>query len=176
MTLPNFLSALRLVLVVPMMYFLLTKNFHYALVIAVIAGLTDLLDGSLARAFQWQTKLGSFLDPMADKIFIFGCYLSLMIIAAIPMWLFAFVIARDIIIGAGVLYLTFHKKIKGDIAPTMLSKITVALLVTVAVLSIIDLSYNLEMNLWPFFVMTAILTAISLLQNILIGMRFLRSA
>ena len=99
--LPNIISVVRILLVAPTMYFLWQQQFHLALILFLIAGISDGLDGFLARRFGWQTRLGTYLDPIGDKLLLIGCYLLLGMLKIVPLWLVLLVIGRDILIVVG---------------------------------------------------------------------------
>jgi len=87
--LPNLISLLRIVLVAPLILAILHERYEVALVIAAVAGVSDGVDGFLARRFRWQSKLGSILDPAADKLMLVGCMLALGWLHEAPRWLVA---------------------------------------------------------------------------------------
>ncbi|MFY8134104.1 MAG: CDP-alcohol phosphatidyltransferase family protein, partial [Aquimonas sp.] len=99
--LPNALTILRLLLVPPLAVLLLRGEYESALWVAAIAGLTDALDGALARMFRWQSWLGGVLDPLADKLLVVTGYACLWWQNVIPDWLAALVALRDLVIVAG---------------------------------------------------------------------------
>ncbi len=103
---PNLISTARIALVYPIILLLLHREFSWALSLMVVAGLTDALDGWLARHYHWQSKLGSWLDPAADKLLLVTGYVALASLNLLPVWLAVAVIVRDIIIliGAGAYY------------------------------------------------------------------------
>lgn len=120
--LPNLISALRLVLIVPVVMFLLQREFGIALAVFVAAGLSDALDGYLARRYGWFSPLGGVLDPLADKAMMVSSYLALAWLGLIPGWLVAAVIARDVIIVLGsVAYNRWVEKFQA--APSLVSKL-----------------------------------------------------
>lgn len=101
--LPNAISALRIVLVAPLLATLALGRYEAALATAAVAGVSDGVDGYLARRFHWQSRLGSILDPVADKLMLVGSLLMLAWLAAVPVWLVVLVVARDAVIALGVL-------------------------------------------------------------------------
>ncbi|WP_455200377.1 CDP-alcohol phosphatidyltransferase family protein [Kaarinaea lacus] len=118
---PNIISLLRIALVIPVVYLLLERQFSYALVLFFIAGISDGLDGYLAKRNQWITRLGSILDPLADKLLLVFSYLALGWLGEIPMWLVIGVMARDVIIVVGAI--SYHELIgEYDMMPTWMSK------------------------------------------------------
>lgn len=107
---PNIISILRILLVIPTIWMLLTHRFDIALLLFFIAGVSDGLDGFLAKRYHWQSRLGALLDPMADKILLVSCYVVLGWLGSIPVWLVAAVILRDLVIVVGAL--VYHYKIE----------------------------------------------------------------
>lgn len=92
---PNLLSLLRIALVPVFLWFLLDEFFLAAIVVLAVAGLTDFLDGYLARKLNQTTKLGKMLDPVADRLYIFATLLALSVTGYVPWWLAGLVILRD---------------------------------------------------------------------------------
>lgn len=118
---PNVISIIRIALVIPITYLLYKNEYSYALVLFFIAGLSDGLDGYLAKRNNWRTRLGSILDPVADKILLVSSYVILGWLHEIPAWLVIGIIARDIIIVAGgVAYHIFIGEF--DMEPSWISK------------------------------------------------------
>jgi cardiolipin synthase (CMP-forming) len=118
---PNILSVGRILAVPPLVFLLLSGHYGWALVVAIFAGISDLLDGWLARRYGWQSRFGSLADPAADKIMMVSSYLTLAWLGHLPWWLFALVILRDlvIVIGGWVYHLRFARL---EAQPTQLSK------------------------------------------------------
>jgi cardiolipin synthase len=96
--LPNLLTAGRLALVPVIAVQVLRGNFRLALVLTFLAGLTDVVDGFLARHFGWGSRLGAWLDPLADKALLVTLFLTLGWVGAFPWWLVVLVFARDAVI------------------------------------------------------------------------------
>lgn len=120
--LPNLISALRIVLVVPVVILLVQRQFGPALVLFALAGLSDAVDGYLARRFGWFSPVGGWLDPLADKAMVVSSYLTLAALGLIPGWLVAAVIARDLIIVLGSL--AYNRWVeKFEAAPSLVSKL-----------------------------------------------------
>jgi cardiolipin synthase len=97
LNIPNFLSFLRIALVPVFLWFLLEEMFVSAITVLAIAGLTDFLDGYLARKLNQTTKLGKMLDPVADRLYIFATLLALSATGYVPWWLAGLVILRDVL-------------------------------------------------------------------------------
>ena len=100
---PNIISGLRLIAVIPVVWLLLSQEFGWALVLFGIAGVSDGVDGYLAKRFGWQTPLGGMLDPLADKILLVSCFLVLGSMGLIPVWLVLAAVFRDLVIVGGAL-------------------------------------------------------------------------
>lgn len=95
LNIPNLLSLLRIALVPVFLWLLLTEMFLLAIAVLALAGLTDFLDGFLARKLNQTTKLGKMLDPVADRLYIFATLLALSATGYVPWWLAGLVILRD---------------------------------------------------------------------------------
>lgn len=176
MNLPNFISALRIVLVPIIIILLLDKSFNKALVVFVIAGLSDGVDGFLARWLKQKTRLGAYLDPIADKLLLSSTYITLATLRFIPNWLAVAVVSRDVVIVLGVATL-FITGSKLNIRPSIISKVTtLAQICTMIVI----LSRDCLTSLWQFahfFVwLTTVLTVISGLHYIYLGIRVVSHA
>ncbi|WP_376696999.1 CDP-alcohol phosphatidyltransferase family protein [Wenzhouxiangella sp. EGI_FJ10305] len=118
---PNLLTVARMVVVPPMVWLLLVGQFQWALALAVFAGVSDLLDGWLARRFAWQSRWGGIFDPLADKFLMMAGYLTLGWLAELPWWLIALVILRDlVIVVGGYVYYTRFERFSAE--PTQLSR------------------------------------------------------
>ena len=101
--LPNAICIARIILTVPIVLFLVNGDFQSALLLIVIAGLSDGLDGLLAKTFNWKSRIGGLLDPTADKLLFVSVFGALTWNGLVPMWLFAVVIGRDIVIVTGAI-------------------------------------------------------------------------
>jgi cardiolipin synthase len=128
---PNVLTILRILLVPLFVFMLVYGHSGWALGVFVTAGLTDALDGAIARMWDQQSTLGRYLDPLADKVLLTSAFIALAVMAWIPFWVLLIVVSRDIILllGTVVMHLTQGEY---DITPTLLGKATTFLqLVTV---------------------------------------------
>lgn len=128
-SLPNLLSILRIILTVPVVLSLLNHEFSWAVVLFFIAGVTDGLDGWIAKRYSCQTRLGSILDPVADKLLLVSSFITLYIIGLLPLWLLALIFFRDLVIVSGTV-----GSFMGDgepenvlLSPSKLSKINTVL-------------------------------------------------
>lgn len=130
---PNILTVIRLALV-PLFIILVDENrFGDALVVFIVAGITDGLDGYIAKRFKCETRIGAILDPLADKALLITAYLMLAGIEMIPFWLMIVVVSRDVIILGGCLLITLIDKMP-DMSPSRLSKLNTFLqIITIVV-------------------------------------------
>lgn len=119
---PNYITLSRFLLIPVITYFYLHQRYDLSLLFLLLAGLSDLVDGGLARFLKQRTKLGTILDPAADKILMFVLFILFTWFGRIPKWLTAMVIARDVYIVLGVLYLKIVCK-KFYVRPTYISKL-----------------------------------------------------
>lgn len=123
---PNAITALRLLLIAPVLLLILTDRYPAALLLFVVAALSDGLDGFLARSYGWHTRLGALLDPAADKLLVAGMFVTLTVVGQIPLWLTVAVIARDlVIVGGATAYNFLVGPVPGE--PTVISKLNTLL-------------------------------------------------
>jgi cardiolipin synthase (CMP-forming) len=102
LTIPNIITMVRILLTPLFIIFLIQGRYHRALTIFLLAGLSDLADGLIARAWHQKSRLGSYLDPLADKILMAASFVTLSIYQEIPSWLTVVVLSRDVALGLGV--------------------------------------------------------------------------
>lgn len=134
---PNLISIARIILVVPIVYTLIKGMYDTALILFVIAGISDGLDGFLAKHFGWVTKLGGILDPLADKILLVSCYVVLGWQGTIPVWLVAAVIIRDVIIVIGGV--VYHFRVEAvEALPSIISKVNTFMQIVAVVAVMVD--------------------------------------
>ena len=126
MNIPNLLTILRILLVPLVVILLMDSAYAMALAVFILAGVTDGLDGFLARVLKQKTLLGAYLDPLADKALIASSFITLSILGFIPGWLTVIVIARDLVILLGISLLTILS-VSFQIRPVAVSKVTTAL-------------------------------------------------
>lgn len=100
---PNALSVLRMLLVVPVAWLLVHGEFRLTLWLFAFAAATDGLDGFLAKRCGWTSELGKILDPLADKILLVGVFITLAAMGWVPLWLAAIAVARDLVITVGAI-------------------------------------------------------------------------
>ena len=134
---PNIISILRVILVIPIVYLLIKQEFGYALILFALAGLSDGLDGFLAKYFGWQSRLGALLDPLADKALLMTSFLVLGGLGLLPVWLVALVIFRDLLIVGGAL--SYHFRVENlEADPSISSKINTLVQILLVILVVCD--------------------------------------
>jgi cardiolipin synthase len=132
-----------MLLVVPIVVNLLNSNYPVALALIAVAGLSDGVDGFLAKNFGWQSRLGSLLDPAADKLLLVSLYFTLSWMALVPWGVTGFVIGRDVIIVAGALYYQWRvEPLTGK--PSAISKANTVMQLLLALLIITAADFS-----WP---------------------------
>jgi cardiolipin synthase len=143
-TLPNFITLLRLAALPFFLYAISINRFGVALILFVAAGISDGIDGYLARRFDMRSALGAYLDPIADKLLLMTSYLFLSIPAAvkIPVWLAFLVISRDLLLLMVALLLILSGS-RRRFPPTWLGKTTTVTL-------IVTILFVLCANLWSW--------------------------
>ncbi len=138
---PNIISVARILLVFPVIGLLLNHSYEGALILFFVAGISDALDGALARAFHWQSRLGGILDPLADKFLLVSVFLCLGWLAVLPGWLIALVVLRDLVIVTGAVVYNFRIQ-QLEAAPSLISKANTGLQIALALLVVYDLAYG----------------------------------
>lgn len=143
--LPNAITFARIALVVPLLWFIRTGAFGNALITVAIAGASDALDGLLAKRCGWQSWLGGVIDPLADKLMLLSCFISLNIAGVLPAWMMWLALARDLVIVAGALAYHF---LVGRVVPqpSVLSKITTCLQILLVIALLINHSGWFELS------------------------------
>ena len=171
MNLPNILTILRILLVPVFINLLIYGLYPSALGIFLLASFTDGLDGIIARTANQRTTLGTYLDPMADKLLLTTAFIALSVLQFIPVWVSVIVVSRDIILvlGALVLHLAQTQFI---VAPTPLGKATtfLQLLYVILILSLIVLNKHTNLE-QPLVFALLLLTVASGLHYIYRGIR-----
>lgn len=126
---PNAICILRIGLVVPIVWTLVTERYLASLALICFAGFSDGLDGYLAKRYSWQSRLGGLLDPFADKLMLISLFVALAWSGLSPVWLTAVVVLRDLVIVGGA---TAYERLVGEVEPrpTRVSKLNTGLQIT----------------------------------------------
>lgn len=145
MTLPNLITIARLILVPLVIVMIVNARWDAAFVLFVAAGVSDAIDGFIARRFDMRSELGAYLDPVADKALIVSLYITLAIVGIIPVWLVIVVVSRDLmIITAVILSWLMAKPV--TIAPIVVSKLNTAAQIVFAALVLGSKSFGVELG------------------------------
>lgn len=176
--LPNVITILRILFTPLIGVFLARHDAQGAFPWMFVAGFSDMLDGYLARHFQWQSKLGAILDPIADKVLAVTVYLGLAFGGSLPWWLVWLVLGRDALILAFSFFALLFTKIR-SFAPSVWGKISTFFQLSLAGWTIMDLAWP---GYPPAWVITAFLwlatagTIVSGVHYLYTGARVLREA
>lgn len=161
LNLPNSLTILRILLVPLFVGFLLYERYDYSLSVLLLAGLTDGLDGTIARVANQRTRLGTFLDPLADKLLLTSGFVTLSILHLVPLWTAILVVSRDLILMTGTLLVQLTES-RVDISPTLLGKGTTLFQLSYILLVVILASRQMDLRLiQPLLYLVMALTLMS---------------
>ena len=139
LNLPNLITLLRIG-AIPLFLILLTdQKYTEALIVFVLAGVTDSIDGMVARLTNSHTVLGAYIDPLADKLLLVSSFLILAFLGFIPRWLAILVVSRDIIILIGFAVLYFITGHSIAVRPTLMGKACTFLQLLIVTLTLISL-------------------------------------
>ena len=164
--LPNAISVGRMLLVAPLVLFIVDGRFAAALVVLVVAGFSDGLDGFLAKRFDWRTRIGSLLDPAADKLLLVATFAALTYVGLVPLALTVVVVARDVIIVLGAAcYQWFIAPVQGE--PAAISKIN-----TACQLAMVFFTLTSAVIAWPPAVSLLVLGAAVVFTSIVSGLTY----
>jgi cardiolipin synthase (CMP-forming) len=164
---PNAITLARLVAAFPLLWLLMNRHFTAALVLAVLAGISDALDGFLAKKYDWRSVVGGVLDPVADKLMVSACFVGLWFSFQIPGWFLLLVLGRDLVIVSGALA---WWRVIGVFkpAPSPLSKTNTA----VQLLLVAVLLANAALRPLPLWVLQGLLLA-SAIMTVVSGLDYL---
>jgi cardiolipin synthase len=175
MGLANWLTLLRIVLIPVVVTLLVYRRPGLALLVFCAAAVTDLLDGYVARTRGIQSRLGAFLDPVADKLLLTACFMTLTYLKALPFWITALVITRDLMQVMGALLIQMVGA-RIEPRPTWAGKMATFFQVLTVLSGLVTLSFRWTLSPNPVLWLAALFTIVSFLQYIVVGMRFLNAA
>ena len=171
LTIPNLITLFRIILTPLFIIFLIQGNYRKALVVFVLAGVSDMADGLIARTWQQKSRLGSYLDPLADKLLMAASFVTLSIYHQIPSWLTVVVLSRDVILAVGVVIFRLAD-IPLVVRPSLAGKWTTTFqLITVGLVLLNKIWAFHPLVLPVFFYITGALTTISGLQYFYRGIK-----
>lgn len=162
MNLPNLITLGRILLVPLAIWLIVSGAYHLAFLVFLVAGVSDAVDGFIARRFKLKTALGAYLDPLADKLLLVSIYLTLGFLKFLPAWLVILVASRDVlIVGAIILSWLLDKPLK--MQPLMVSKVNTAAQIVLAgvVLAMLGLQLDMTITLAAGGLVVAFLTVAS---------------
>ncbi|MBL6959091.1 MAG: CDP-alcohol phosphatidyltransferase family protein [Rhodospirillales bacterium] len=143
MSIPNFITLARLISVPVTVWLILNGSFAGAFWLFVAAGVSDAIDGVIAKRFDMETELGQFMDPLADKALLVGVYITLGHTGHLATWLVILVVFRDLlIIGGAILFQTITQSL--TMAPLMVSKVNTVAQIMLAALLLGTLAYSVD--------------------------------
>ncbi len=162
MTIPNLITLLRFILVPAIVYALLEGAMGWALAGFLIAGVSDGIDGFIARQFDQKSELGTYLDPVADKLLLVSVFVVLGLMNELPLWLVIAAVSRDLLIVGGVIIssLLGHPV---EMRPLMVSKANTAVQIVLAAVVLFELALGDTfggLRLW-LIVLSGVLTGAS---------------
>lgn len=167
LSIPNLITLGRVILVPVVFWLMLAGEAQAAFFVFLVAGISDAVDGYLAKRFDWATELGAYLDPLADKLLIVCVFVALGVRAELPSWLVIAVVSRDVLIVAGIM-LAWVLGHPVHIKPFVVSKLNTTAQITLAATVLADNAFRVvpplarEALIW----VTAALTLASLVAYI----------
>ena len=177
MNIPNLITLGRILLVPIVVWAIASGTMWIAFVLFVGAGVSDAVDGYLAKRFNMTTELGAYLDPLADKALIVSIYLTLGINGAIPRWLVILVVSRDILIVGGIM-LSWLVGSPLKIKPLLISKLNTVAQILFACVVLGSLGFDIEADTLKLVLMglVAALTLLSVTAYVAEWVRHMNSA
>lgn len=173
LNIPNSITILR-ILLTPLFIILLLKDMYRpALMTFAVAGISDGLDGFIARTTNQRTELGAHLDPLADKLLLMAAYICLGALKAIPTWLTVIVISRDVVIVLGIALLSLQG-IGVAIQPSMISKATTVIQLVTVFVVLAEWFLHAPMIRAAMYWGTGLLTVVSGLHYMYVGISLLQ--
>ncbi|PPR10652.1 MAG: putative CDP-diacylglycerol--glycerol-3-phosphate 3-phosphatidyl-transferase 2 [Alphaproteobacteria bacterium MarineAlpha11_Bin1] len=145
MNLPNLITFARLLSVPIAVYLIMQSEYLAAFVLFAMAGISDALDGYLAKKKDQTTQLGAILDPIADKTLLVGVYLTLGLQGVLPTWLVVLVVFRDLLIVGGVM-IAFLVRLEVKMHPLVISKINTAAQLALAAIALAALGLAIDIE------------------------------
>lgn len=149
MTLPNLITIARFLMVPAVIYGLMNAQWQLAFAVFLLAGVSDWIDGYIARRFNQGSKLGAYLDPVADKLLLVSVFVTLAVTGVLPNWLVLIVVSRDVLIVAAVLVAT----VMGHpiaMRPLFVSKANTALQILLVVVALFAKAFGMELTMVQF--------------------------
>ena len=146
MTLPNLITIGRLLLVPLIIWLIVADQPLGAFSVLIVAGVSDAVDGFLARQLDLRSDLGTYLDPIADKAMLVSIYITLAVVEAIPVWLAILIVSRDVLI-VGAVVLSWMLGEPTSVQPLRISKVNTTLQIVLAAVVLGDLAFTVDLAL-----------------------------
>ena len=147
LSIPNLITLARILLVPVVVWAIASNQMLVAFLLFAAAGVSDAVDGFLAKRFGMASELGRYLDPLADKVLIVAIYVSLGIADALPRWLVILVVSRDLLIVGGVIFSWLIDK-PVSVKPHPISKLNTAVQLVLVGLVLAALGFGFDAGLW----------------------------
>jgi cardiolipin synthase len=164
--LPNAICVVRLLLVLPLVLLLIDEEYVAALALIVVAGVSDALDGYLAKTFDWRSRLGGLLDPAADKLLLVSVFLTLTYAGLVPLAVTVIVVGRDVVIVLGaVIYQLLIAPVEAE--PTAISKLNTACQLGFVLFTISNVAFG-----WPPRISLLVLGAAVVFTSVTSGLNY----
>ena len=163
MSIPNLITLARIILVPVVVWAIISGEMLAAFALFVVAGITDAVDGFLAKRFHMASELGAYLDPLADKALIVSIYVALGIAKALPISLVILVVSRDIMIVSGFMLALLVAK-PMPVRPHPVSKLNTVMQILLAVMVLAEKGFGFDAGILhtPAIVLVAFLTLLSI--------------
>lgn len=163
MSIPNLITLARILMVPVLVWAIISGEMRLAFLLFLAAGISDAVDGFLAKRFGMATELGAYLDPLADKVLIVSIYVALGITGALPAWLVILVVSRDIMI-VGAVMLSWLVDHPVAMKPLLVSKLNTVAQIVFATLKLASLAmaFDAEPFLTPMMALVVVLTLLSI--------------
>src|SRR5437660_3305872 len=160
LSIPNLITLARILLVPVVVWAIASNQMLFAFLLFAAAGVSDAVDGFLAKRFGMASELGALLDPLADKVLIVSIYVALGIMDALPRWLVILVVSRDLLIVGGVMFSWIVNK-PVNVKPHMVSKINTAAQLLLVGLALASLGFGFDAG-WALQLTMAVVAALTL--------------
>jgi cardiolipin synthase len=161
-SIPNLITLARILLVPVVIWAITSGEMRIAFLLFLAAGVSDAVDGFLAKRFGMATELGAYLDPLADKAMIVSIYVALGIADAVPHWLVILVVSRDVmIVGAVILSWLVDKPVA--LKPLLVSKLNTVAQIALALVVLCALGFKFDAGV-TIVLLTALVAALTLLS------------
>src|SRR3954451_16321033 len=162
MSIPNLITLARILPVPVVVWAIASNQMLFAFMLFAAAGVSDAVDGFLAKRFGMASELGAYLDPLADKVLIVSIYISLGIVDGLPRWLVILVVSRDLLIVGGVLFSWLLGK-PVSVKPHPVSKVNTAAQLLLVGLVLASLGFRFDAG-WALTLITVAVTVTTLLS------------